>query len=243
MISKSELLKVAARSAYYILSRAAGFTALGVVLNLCLLPVLWPEISRFAVFFVPNLPHAGGPAAAIALIIMLLYALPGILLGAVFVVGFPVGYFLLGKKHGVTVALTSYLRDKKDALLLYFLDRFFEAVRTRPEWSARLQQSGLPALFNEILPQYLTKLSNMPRPMRWLVGFALSKVKLEGVAEVLTAEGADLQRELDIRHLSENGLKRLGALLDEKFFNPSLKALWILIAANLGACALVKILF
>ena len=94
MISKTELLKVAARSAYYIMSRALGFAALGLLLNLCFLPALWPEIKRFV--FIPNLPHASGPAAALALAIMLFYALPGILMSAAFVIGFPVGYFLLG---------------------------------------------------------------------------------------------------------------------------------------------------
>lgn len=241
MISKTELLKITARSAYYVASRAAGFAALGFVLNLILLPFLWPEISRFAHVFVVNLPHAGGAAAFFMLAIMLIYMLPGILLGAAFVVGFPVAYFLFGKKHGISVAMMRLLRDKKEALLLYFFDRLFSAVRGRADWAQRFQQSGIGAIVSEVLPRFAASLPGMPLPMRWLLRRALARVKLESLAEVLTA-GGDL-RELDLSALSEPVLARVSALIDDRLLTPSLKGLGVLMAVNLGAFALVKILF
>lgn len=240
MISKSEIVKITAKSAYYVASRAAAFAAAGFLLNLILLPFLWPEISRFAHIIPVNLPHAGGAAAVIVLALMLVTMLPGILLGAAFVVGFPVGYFLLGKKHGITVAITRFLSDKKEALLLYFFDRLFSAIKGRPEWLARFQQSGIGAVVSDILPRFLKTLPGMPLPLRWLLRFALAQIKLESLAEVLTEGGG--VRELDLSALSAPVVSRVGALIDARL-EPSLKSLWILGAANLGAFALVKILF
>jgi len=239
MISVKELVKVAARSAYYVMSRAAGFAALGMSLNLLLVPLLWPEISRFIHLFLPNLPHAGGEAAVIALAIMAIYALPGILLAGIFLVGFPIAYFILGKKHGVTLALTVYLRDKKEELLLYLLERLFAAIRERPAWMKQVEELGPVAALRKLLPQYSQRFANMPRPMRWLLHYALSQVRLDSVLDALLEGGLE---SLEVERLSKEGIRRASALLDDRLFTPSLRPLALLVVANLATFALVKIL-
>ena len=239
-MSPTEVLKVVAKSAYYVASRAIAFGFLGLLLNLPLVVLLWPEISKYFHLFLPNLPHAGGPAVVIALVMMLFFGLPGILLAGTFAIGFPIAYLLLGKKHGITLALTSYLKDKKDVLLRYFFDRFLDSLSTRTEWLESVKSNGLMQTAKQVIPGYVAKLPNMPLPLRWLLRFALAQVKLDELCGAVLESG-DL-RDLKTANLSESGLKRASGFLDDKLFAPSLRPLLMLMAINLAVFAACKIL-
>lgn len=238
----TEALEITARAGFYVVSRALAFGAVGLLLNLALQPLLWPEISPYLTMHLGDLhmPHAGAAAGALVLVSWLVRALPGILIAATFLIGFPVVYVLMGKKHGVQVAMTTYLKDRKGQLILLFLGRLFEAIKRRPEWVAKIQRSGGLTALHEIIPVYLDKLENMPRPLRYVIRAALDRANFDGMLGVL-AEAKELD-ELDIERISPASLRRLGDFIDDRFFAPSLKPLCALMAANLTICALVKFL-
>jgi hypothetical protein len=152
MISKTALLKTAARAAYFVLSRAVFAGVFGGVCNLVFAALLWPEIKTLAFRFVPNLPHGGG---AVALVILAVMALPALSLAALFLLGFPVAYFLLGKKYGIGVAISKELAARKDVLLAYFFDRLFAAISARTDWLDQFKRGGIAAIVREVLPQFL----------------------------------------------------------------------------------------
>lgn len=241
MGTKTEALKIAARSAFYIGSRAFGFAALGGVINLGMLVVLWPQIYQHVHVWVPN----GGGHAAAALLPLIVIAslwqsLPAIFLTALFLLGFPVTYFLFGKKHGVQVAMTKFLKDKKSDLLIYFLAQLFDRIKARPELLQKVQTSGAVAALREIIPAYIAKLDDLPRPMRFLLRIVLRKVNIDGIV-MLLEESKELDA-LDVDRISAATRTKLNDFLDERFFTPSLVPLFALLGGNVVAFVLVKLL-
>lgn len=236
MISKTELLKTAARAAYFVLSRAVFAGVFGGVCNLVFAALLWPEIKTLAFRFVPNLPHGGG---AVALVILAVMALPALSLAALFLLGFPVAYFLLGKKYGIGVAISKELAARKDVLLAYFFDRLFAAISARTDWLDQFKRGGIAAIVREVLPQFLAKLPGMPAPMRWLLRAALGKIGLDALAGVLTENGGI--QSLELSALSEPLLNKASALIDDTLPSPSKKPFLVLFAVNIGAFVLAKV--
>jgi hypothetical protein len=238
-MSAVDSLKTAAAAGILVVSRVVGCVALGLLINLVVLLLLGPELRSLFRAGLDGTGAGGAHSGAVALLLLvpLLWRPLGLL--ALFALAFPCGYFLVGKKLGVTLALQRLLRHRKEALLSLLAEQLAATVERRPAWQEQVQRLGLPRALAEQGPTALRRLDTLPLPLRWLARLLVEQVHLEELFAVLRTE--DGVSTLDLARLSRLVVSRVGTRIDEALFSPSLAPLGGLVLANLVSFILVKL--
>lgn len=223
-----EVAKASARMAWQVGVRAVGFGLGALVVNAVLLAFLGPEVKRFLPQGGGHALHAGGSGALMTLGILALRALPALLLVVLFLVGFPLAWFIAGKARGFQRGVQELVTRHGDVLLVGFLERLQGFARRLPEAPAPLAA----------LPRYLAKLEDLPRGLRGLYRFLLRRTPFKVVVESLLAQGAD---RLDAAALSGAAQAALRHPEFQAALAPGGWALGGLAGVNLGAFILIKL--
>lgn len=214
------LLKTAATAAFQVTTRAVGFGALGLGLNGVLFVIDYSTLSAM-----------GGGAGDSALA----RATP-LLLGGAFHLLMPVGWFFVGQKHGIQVAIRTIVAERKSFLVEYLIRRFAAKLET-PEWRARIARDGLHAALKDALPAYLGKLDNMPWALRLLFRVVVGRVDVGGFLTKIVDERQ--MRALDVDALCDAASLEANRLIDEELLSVSPAPLLVLAAVNVGAVVAV----
>jgi hypothetical protein len=163
-----------------------------------------------------------------------------LLLIAPFALGFPPLYFLLGKRHGIARALAGIAQDHKTDLVAYFVDRLVAFIKSRPEWLQRINETGLRATLNELLPIYQRRLQNLPFGVRAVVRYFVRRADVAGiVTKAIEAEQID---QLDEERIGAAAARIAESLSAEYFPKPGYAWLGYLAIANVGLATVLKLL-
>lgn len=238
-ISKTELLKTAAKSAYYVMSRSIGFTVLGLLLNIIFLIALLPEMRKLAVDIGAAGGHAGGAAAILVLLIIIVINWRLILLIAAFGILFPILYFVLGKTYGVQKAISSAVSTYKDFLTSYFAERLFDQINRRPEIMEQIRKSGFRAALAENIPKYVRKMDNMPFFVRPIFKSLIRKGNFLETVNLMVEEMA--QKSLTQDEVEGTTREIVNTFTNQKFPVPKPVGLWILLGINSALFLALKI--
>jgi hypothetical protein len=218
-------LKMFAKCGFLIFSRAIGFGLLGLVLNLFLLILAWPEIrSAF------DIGHAAHTSLAW---VVLIFSVPFLLSLILFVA--PILYFIFGQKHGVNHAIHYVFSQNHDYLMQLVMDKFRDFVEKRQLLTTGRASEKIPAL----LGNYLNKIDNLPKPIAWLTKRFILKANI-----VTAAKSVSQQPEADKLNLAQflsTTAQEVGKSINAQTFQPSITWLWILLTINLSVFTLLKL--
>ena len=236
----TNLMKTIAKQGFKTILTILFLTGVGIFINWILLIFLWPELSILFDASVARGGHGGAGAALLVLFLMIVMNWQASLLFLTFFLVFPVLHFFFSKKYAVTVAIYNLLKDKKEYLIKYLFQKFFEKVNSKVEWLNKLNSSGSIQVVNEYLPVYIKKMEGMPFPIRMILKFLFSRLNFLGiVSSAMNEEGKiDISPEEVVRKISS----KANETLDEKVFSPSFTSNWILYAANIICFVGIKIL-
>ncbi|MGD1843115.1 MAG: hypothetical protein ACFB0B_19800 [Thermonemataceae bacterium] len=166
--------------------------------------------------------------------------LTGYALIALFLVGFPIIYFLFGQKNGVQRAIYVLLHQAKDFLFVFLIDRFFKWVNKRPDLKEKVEENRIDSLLNDSLPYYLKHFHQMSFVMRWIYKqfskkFDFKELILQEVEEI----GGTLDEPALKEHVADEATKKVPMIIIKK---PAHRPLLILMGANVIVFFLVKLL-
>ncbi len=219
--------KASTRMAWQVGVRALGYGAIAVVLNLLFLAFMGPELKRFIPNGAGHGVHAGGTGALLTLGLLLLPVLPALLLIALFLVGFPLAWFIVGKKRGFQRGIQGLFEHHGESLLLGFLERLEAFAHRLPDAPAPLAA----------IPRYLARLEDLPKVLRGLYRFLLRRPPFRIALESLLAQKAERWEATALAGAARAALRNpeLQAALE-----PGWRAVGILAGINLGAFLSVK---
>ncbi len=231
-MNAADLLKTAAKSSFYVLSRTLLFFLLGLLLNLLFLLFLRPEINLLTIKFSgPGPAHIGGGIGALLAIFILAFLYwRVILLFLGFGVVFPIGYLILGKKYGVQKAILSAVSGRQKFLTVYLVDRLFDRIQNRTNVLETFSKSEFRTFLHEHLTTYTKKLENMPFLLRLVCKRVLRKWSLlQAVDRTLATLGED---QINIHSFKKTLIEQIDSSLDQRLFSQSYTHLAILVAVN-----------
>jgi len=216
------------------------FTGAGIISNWILLAFLTPELKILFDTTGSHGGHAGGGAAILAVLLLLFVNWKVTLLFTLFFFVFPFVHFLFAKKYAISVAISSILKEKKEHIVEYLMQKFFDRIHSKMEWLDKMNNSGLVKAVNEYLPQYINKLEGMPFVIRVIVKLFLSRLDFMGIVSgAISDEGKiDISQEELIQKITN----KVNLVLDEKVFSPSLQGNLIVFTINLLTFILAKTL-
>jgi hypothetical protein len=236
-VDRSKLLGALAGAAARIAANAIGFGVAGSLLNALLIAVCWDEIEGLTSFSGGGGPAHGGGAGAVLMVVVLAAAYyKSIIAFLLLFPGFPLAWFMVGKKRGLDAALRLIARTYKTGLVEYLVERVAERLRA-PEWAARYNQSGLRATLNELLPVYLAQLDDLPRPARPLLRAFVARADVGGFL-LSTVENRQLAS-LDPDVIASEAAARANELIDERLLSSSWRPVLAVLAINLSFAGLV----
>jgi hypothetical protein len=239
-IDRSKLLGGLAGAAARIAANAIGFGVAGALLNALLIWRCWDEIDGLTPSSAGGgLAHGGGAGAVLMLVLLVFVHWKSVLAFLLFFPGFPLAWFLVGKKRGLDAALRLLVRTYKTGLVEHLVERVAERLRA-PEWAERYNRSGLRATLNELLPVYLARLDDLPAASRPLVRAFAARVDVGGFL-LRTVEERQLAS-LDPDVIASEAAARANELLDERLLSTSWRPVLAVLALNLAFAVLVVFL-
>lgn len=214
----ASLLAFAGATTWKFVSRLIAFIIFGIVLNIILFVLL---------------PKSCPLAADATLGEKLSQCTLSVLLGVLFLVGFPILYAILGYKSAIQNALYHVYVQNKDLFFNYLSEKFF----------AKLSNQTLEKIdnINTVSQRFFDKLDNLPFVFRNVVRILQ---KIVPFADIVSESVKDTSLpDLDNRQkLAANLSRRTDAIVGETFLEPSWTLPIILIVANLLLFGLVKFL-
>ncbi len=139
-----------------------------------------------------------------------------------FMIGMPVAYFLIGKTYGIRRGLYFIFVEKKVALFEYIIYKILTSAKEK----VLSQQTLKDRLANSKI-----WLAQLPRPIRLLTDFLLSKVPFNETLLEIT-KNQDINKE-NITAISEIIAKKLDEKTPVNLIAPSPKPIWVLVLINL----------
>ncbi len=139
-----------------------------------------------------------------------------------FMIGMPVAYFLIGKTYGIRRGLYFIFVEKKVALFEYIIYKILTSAKEK----VLSQQTLKDRLANSKI-----WLAHLPRPIRLLTDFLLSKVPFNETLLEIT-KNQDINKE-NITAISEIIAKKLDEKTPVNLIAPSPKPIWVLVLINL----------
>lgn len=242
-IDTTKLLATIAKSSVLIVSRAAGFGFFGLCFNILVLVLLAPEMGiiadRMGTF---KMDAASGPLAAIALVALVVAYWPITLTIIGFGLGFPLVYFLLGKKHGVAKAIQHIAKDNREFIQAYTIGSLVGYLKKRTGVADRVDATiGKSQLLAE-LPGFLKKLDTMPGPMRAIFRMLIDRARLgDLLTKMIEEQQGDGNAQINFDGIAGQAQEQLSVALEEKLLAPKLTWFAILLGANFALFILLKI--
>lgn len=239
MAIDTNLIKSFGKQGIKALLTILALTGFSTIVNWILLAFLIPELQILFDASGARGGHAGGGAAILSVILLLIFNWKGSLLFLSFLLVFPLIHFLFAKKYAVSVAISSILKERKGQIVEYVMQKFFDRLHSKMEWLDKLNSSGLVQAVNEYLPFYVKKLEGIPFIIRIIVKLFLSRLDFLGiVSNTINEDGKiDVSQEELIKRITE----KVNAVLDEKVFSPSFQANAIVVTINVVCFIFIKI--
>ncbi len=149
-------------------------TSFKLILNFFLLfiPVIllnWLFLAIFGFDIFENTVPQVGEASRMGMLGIIVF-IPFLLVFSVFLLFFPILYFLVIKKIMIQKGLNSLVNQNKVILIQYILNKIFEQFKF-----TSLNKENIQQIMNKANSQ-LVKLSNLPFGIRWVVNYFLAKV-------------------------------------------------------------------
>ncbi len=139
-----------------------------------------------------------------------------------FMIGMPLAYFFIGKTYGIRRGLYFIFIEKKVALFEYIIYKILNSAKEKV-----LSQQTL----KDRLTNSKTWLAHLPKPIRLLTDFLLSKVPFNEILLEI-AKNQDINKE-NITAISEIIAKKLDEKTPLNLIAPSPKLIWTLVGINL----------
>ncbi|MCU0391692.1 MAG: hypothetical protein MUE81_11300 [Thermoflexibacter sp.] len=145
-----------------------------------------------------------------------------------FMVGMPIGYFLIGKTYGIRKGLAYLLKEKKIVFFEYIIDKILASSKEKILSYQALQNT---------LNNSQTWLNQLPKPVRLLANFLLAKIPFnEALLEVAKNQNISTT---NLGNISEILAKKLDEKTEISLIAPDSKPLWILACVNIILMILV----
>lgn len=231
------ILKTGATAAFQVASRAVGFGALGLLLNIAFAVGLGSAIWGLTEASGGSMGGHGGGGVGVVLLAIVYWK--SLLALGVLLVGFPVAWFMVGQKHGIQVAIRHIVAERKTFLVEYLVRRLAAKLQT-PAMVERINRSGLRTTLNEVLPGYLAQLDNVPWSLRKLFRWVASRLDVQGFLLGIVDEKQ--LRTVDADVLCDAASEKANQLIDEKLLAASPALLWVLAGVNAGVVVAIAVL-
>ncbi len=176
-----EMAKASARMSWQVGARALAFGGLAMVMNLVCLASLGPELKRFLPVGVGQGVHAGGTGGLMTLVVILMRTLPSLIMIVLFLLGFPMAWFLVGKARGIQKAIQGLVARHGETLFLGFIERV-------ESFALRLPDAPSPVA---ALPRYLARMEDLPWALRGVYRFLMRRASFRIAMESLLAQKAE----------------------------------------------------
>lgn len=156
--------------------------------------------------------------------------------------GFPALFFVFGKKHGARKAIRYVVGDNREFIMEYTVDRLVDHVKTKTGVAGRVDAAISKSKIIPLLPEYLGKLENMPRPMRLVFRLLMEKIDFGGMlTKLIEEQQGDENAEINFDAIAAAAKERTADLLEEKLLAPDLKWFAILSGVNIALFVIVKV--
>jgi hypothetical protein len=238
-VDRSRLLGALAGATARVAANAIGFGVSGAVLNALLVWRCWDELEALTSPLTGEGPAHGGGAGAVLMLVVAAAYWKSILAFLVLFPGFPLAWFMVGRRRGIGSALRHVVGTYKTGLVEHLVERIAERLRA-PEWAERYNQSGLRATLNELLPVYLARLDDLPAASRPLFRAVVERVDVGGFV-MRVVEDRQLAS-LDADVIVSEAAARANELLDDGLLSTSWRPVLVVLAVNLAFAGLVVFL-
>lgn len=220
-----KIIKTIAKCTFYIFSRTAGFGLLGLIANIVFLVILSPEMGIIA-GKTPAVKFDGssGPLAILFLFVIIVAYWPITLMLLGFGAGFPILFFIFGKKHGISKAIHYIITTNREFIMEYTVDRLMDFINRKTGVGNTVDAAISKSKLLEMLPGFLAKLDTMPRPLRLVYRALLGKIDIGGILRAVIEEqqgGSDEPISFEV--LTNAAKNRIANVVEERLFAPSLR--------------------
>ncbi|XDD49122.1 hypothetical protein AB3N59_11870 [Leptospira sp. WS92.C1] len=236
------VLKSATKASFTILTNILFFFMIGLTFNLILLVFLFPEMQSLT-SNLGGLPvaRAGGIGAILALIIIVIELWPITLMVLNFGFLFPFLHFLFGKKYGIAKALYFMIGDNSPMLSSYLSERLETYIRKKTEIDKNKEKNFSIAKQIQNLPSYLSKLEELPSPIRFLASKLSEKLKIGTLLEDISKQIPDRENP-NPEDLQLALKKTIEYAIQETVLPPTFGWFFKLYGINLGIFLILKFL-
>jgi hypothetical protein len=212
------------------------FTGIGILLNLILTPFLWPEFKALIPGGANPGARAGGP---VVLLVVIMYVLPPLLLGLVFLLVMPLVFFLMGKKQGAKAAVSKVIHEKGDRMVGFIVAKFTDRMANNPEWKTKVEKNGMVHTVRQVFPGFIKKMQGLPWILRRPLKVVFEGADFAGAIEAVyqTRPDAPINSEETNQHITAN----ISVKLKQKFQPPKGRLLLILVGINIALFIVAKV--
>jgi hypothetical protein len=177
--------------------------------------------------------HAGGLGALIAVLVN-----PKLLGCLVLLIGFPIAYLIYARKRGVARVVQMVTEGKKDAMAGYVVQRFTGFVeKTKPGMLGNAVQSQQDWL--DTFDKFMASKEGMPKIMRKVVAHFSHKT---GIAQAIGVTASEAGGKITTQQLADTVAQKISGKIDEFSAPPPVMWFFVIVAANIGSCLLVRAL-
>lgn len=242
-LDMTSLFKVTAKASFTVLVNTVFFTLIGWTLNWILLAFLFPEMSSFTegIGAMPA-ARAGGIGVVLVLIMLVIQLWPITLIVLTFGIGFPILHFLFGKKFAVSKALQFMVVDNSEIVSSYLSEKLEASVRKKAESDDNKGKNFSISKQIQNLPDYLSKLEDLPTPIRFLVKRVTGKLGIENLLSEISSRIPDSENP-NPEDLQKAFKRSIEFAIQETFQPPNMNWFFILGGINLGIFLILKVIF
>ncbi|MCP4441014.1 MAG: hypothetical protein GY810_18990 [Aureispira sp.] len=156
---------------------------------------------------------------------------PALLVVFMFILGFPILYFLVGKSYALKCAIRHIFKKSAPSLFQYFVPKVVEYAGDTYQTNDTVLQA------RDMHDNFAKKMTNMSWPLRMLYNFALNKIPFKEKFDEITG-GLDLV-ESNYDEIGKRLSQELASKVEEKFLGASLKNFWILLLVNIASMVIL----
>lgn len=150
--------------------------------------------------------------------------LPGILFFVLFVFGFPVFYFLVGKSYAIKATLQHIYQKKAPAIFEYFVPKVVELAGTT------VVNNQTVASIKNLHGNFVAKIPNMPWLLRLLYAYLVQKIPFKTTLDEI-AEKTPLTEE-NYSSISQQLSQKLSSHIENELLGVSFKNFFLLLIVN-----------
>ncbi len=207
--------------AYLLTSRLIGITLLGLVITTLLAIWMFSEMWNLVTSFDQSL------LSQFKLCLLL-----------IFMVGYPILYFLFAKMYAVKTTIWYLIQHKKAMLIDVAVQHILEVIQGNPELNQAVRENQLQSKLNILANQYHKKINTLQWPVRMLIKFILHRLPLvniisEAMAQAQPGDG-------NILTLQKLLVVQFNKVTNLLFSRPKLSKLYVIILGQLAFFVVLK---